>query len=290
MLSPKDFFQMVRIWSTPLNVFAVAMGSLAAWPSFDAAAFAVAAIGVTMINLASNVANDIYDFKNGADRPEDRELAERGYLLVSKKATAAQEWRVFFALIAIAIMCGIYLSIRYTPIVIPLGIAGIMITLLYSAPKKSAKAIGAGEFLVFLTYGILVVEGAYLLQTGSFSYRPVIFAMPISILIVLVLLANNIRDIKKDSAAGMRTLASRLGPARSKLLFSSMLGLIYLFLIAMPFIGMLPLFSIPIMLATIPLAIKLNRKIVRRTPRDAAAQVSNFSFWIGGLMVLSLLL
>ena len=73
-----------------------------------------------------------------------------------------------------------------------------------------------GDLAVFLNFGVLGSLGAWTVQTGTLSWVPVVWAVPMSLLVVAILHANNWRDIRSDTDGGIRTMASVLGDARSE--------------------------------------------------------------------------
>src|SRR3989442_11305016 len=58
-----------------------------------------------------------------------------------------------------------------------------------------------------------MVLGAYFVQTGHYALRPLILSIPVAILVMLILYANEVPDRFADAKAGQRTLVVRMPPA-----------------------------------------------------------------------------
>ena len=105
---------------------------------------------------------------------------------------------------------GIYLVIaRSSPELFLIGIAGIIVSLAYTAPPLKLVYRGFGEIAVAVGFGPLMVLGAYVVQTETLSWEALVASFPVAILIALVLYINEIPDRKGDSLAGKRTLPVR---------------------------------------------------------------------------------
>jgi 1,4-dihydroxy-2-naphthoate octaprenyltransferase len=69
--------------------------------------------------------------------------------------------------------------------------------------------------IVFFLMGVLMVAGSYSGVAGVFSWRILPTSIPVSLLVSLILLANELRDFESDSRYGVRTLAVRIGYSRA---------------------------------------------------------------------------
>ena len=73
-----------------------------------------------------------------------------------------------------------------------------------------------GDLAVFLNFGILGALGAWVVQIETFSWMPVVWTVPMAMLVVAILHANNWRDTISDTERRVRTIASLLGDKGSK--------------------------------------------------------------------------
>src|SRR6266545_43515 len=78
---------------------------------------------------------------------------------------------------------------------------------------------GLGELAVAVFFGLVATTGTAYVQTERLEGLALAASVPVGLGAVAILLANNIRDLDGDRAAGKRTLVVRLGRARSRSLF-----------------------------------------------------------------------
>jgi 1,4-dihydroxy-2-naphthoate polyprenyltransferase len=75
---------------------------------------------------------------------------------------------------------------------------------------------------VFLFFGIVAVAGSYFVQVQHLPWQAFVCAVPVGLLASAILFVNNVRDLETDRRAGKRTLAVRLGRARTRGLYTAM--------------------------------------------------------------------
>jgi 1,4-dihydroxy-2-naphthoate octaprenyltransferase len=112
---------------------------------------------------------------------------------------------------AVAIGLGLFLA-AYTTFwpVFWLGVAGVFISVFYTAPPFRFVHRGVGEVMVGLGFGPIMTMGAYYVQARGWSWEAFYLSLPVAFLIALVLYVNEVPDRPGDAAAGKRTLPVRL--------------------------------------------------------------------------------
>lgn len=202
----KKWLIAVRPWSLPIHVVPIWMGTAMAWvyaDRFRADLFLAAWIGMMLIHFASNMISDVYDYRCGLDRdvtPTSGAVA-RGWL------TDRAVLRGGLAALAAGALIGLWVAGRSTPKIFGLGLAGVLTVLSYTGLKRFAL----GDLAVFVMFGPLIGLGAWMTQTGVFSWLPLLWLTPFGLVVIAVLHANNWRDIARDRSAGIRTVANLLG-------------------------------------------------------------------------------
>lgn len=184
------------------------------WPMIP---YALAAL---LLHAGTNVLNDYWDFRHGVDTPDNpdpthvlvRGLVSPRFMFVSGQ--------LYFAL---AIAIGATIGLVRGPGYVALGLAGAAGAWLYTGGRVSLKYVALGDILVFALMGpALVVMGEWAL-TGSVTSRAAVISLPIALLVTAILHANNLRDIDRDRAAGITTLATILGRRSSVALLTLLL-------------------------------------------------------------------
>jgi 1,4-dihydroxy-2-naphthoate octaprenyltransferase len=90
---------------------------------------------------------------------------------------------------------------------------------LYSGGPRPYAELGLGEVMVFVFFGLMATAGSAYVQDESVPAAAWWASVPIGLLAVAILVANNLRDIPTDAVAGKRTLAVRLGDPRTRVLY-----------------------------------------------------------------------
>ncbi len=80
---------------------------------------------------------------------------------------------------------------------------------------------------MFLFFGIVAVAGSFFVQVEHLNWEAFALAVPVGLLAAAILVVNNVRDIDTDRRAGKRTLAVRLGRARTRSLFAAIVYVAY---------------------------------------------------------------
>lgn len=195
------------LWAGAVPVF---LGYAAAWLEGLAhlPSVAVALVCVLLIQVGTNVANDYFDFVNGADTAE-----RQGPVRVTQAGLCkpTQVRAAFVAIFALAALAGIYLVWRGGWSILVLGLVSLSLGVLYTGGPRPLGYLGWGDVLVFLFFGPLAVAGTYAVQTGHWSGMSLLLGVVPGSLSTALLVVNNLRDRRTDAKAGKRTLAVRWG-------------------------------------------------------------------------------
>ncbi len=168
------------------------------------------------LQIGVNYANDYSDGIRGTD--EDRVGPVR---LVGQKLATPQEVKraaiIAFGFSALAGFGMVLLS--HVWILVPIGIAAIAAAWFYTGGSKPYGYAGYGELFVFVFFGLVAVAGTSASQTGKVTGLALLGGIACGALSTAILVANNLRDIPTDKLTGKRTLAVRLGDAKTRELY-----------------------------------------------------------------------
>ncbi|MBC8505802.1 MAG: 1,4-dihydroxy-2-naphthoate polyprenyltransferase [Anaerolineales bacterium] len=206
----------IRPKTLPAAASPVVIGSALAFVDgkFDFWPALTALLGSLLLQIISNVANDLFDFKRGADAGErlgPTRVTQAGLL------TSDQVQRGLMILIGLTVLIGIYLVIHAGWLILVLGVVAIISAVAYTGGPFPLAYHGLGDLFVFVFFGLAATAGTYFVQVGTVSSAAWWMACSIGLLIVAILIVNNLRDIESDRAAGKRTLAVRFGVHISRL-------------------------------------------------------------------------
>jgi 1,4-dihydroxy-2-naphthoate octaprenyltransferase len=214
---------------------------------------ALAALAVALLlQIASNVGNDLSDFRKGVDTEErlgPPRAAAMG--LLSERELLAG----LVVIVGLAGLAGLYLVSVGGIVIFALGIAAVVSAFAYSGGPWPYGYHGLGEVFVFVFFGLVAVAGTTYLQT--LTWEPLAFAsaIPVGSLITAILVINNLRDIDTDGRTGKRTLAVILGARGAMAEYDLLLGVAYVVPVALVIAGdvswtaLLPLATLPLTLA-----------------------------------------
>ena len=287
----RNWFLASRPWSFTMTTISVSVGgALAALEGeFSWGYFLVTLIGVVLLHAATNLINDYYDVQNGVDTKEAATAQYRPHPLVEGKLKAGQVAVAVLLLYAVSFFIGVFLVLSRGWELLIICLIGVLASILYTAPPVKYKYLALGEISVFMMWGPLMVLGAYFVQRRMFSMNAFWVSIPFGILVALVLLANNIRDIRHDQSKGISTLAIVLGQQKGLILYFLLILSAYLGIIVMSLLGPLRPWSLLVLLSA-PLALRLFRLMMQQVPKDADARTAQLDTAFGVLLVLSLVL
>jgi 1,4-dihydroxy-2-naphthoate octaprenyltransferase len=165
-------------------------------------------LAALIIQIISNLVNDLCDFKKGADT-----LGRVGpkRLLASGMASEFEVRLALIILVVLAILCGLPLVIKGGAIILITGLASILFAFLYTAGPWPLAYLGLGEIFVFIFFGPVAVLGTFYLFAGVAPITFILPAMIPGLISAAVLLVNNIRDVEGDKLASKNTLVVRYG-------------------------------------------------------------------------------
>jgi 1,4-dihydroxy-2-naphthoate polyprenyltransferase len=285
----RDWFLAARPWSFTMTAISVSVGGTVAavegvfsWPLYF-----LTLIAAVLMHAASNLINDFDDVRHGVDSPDVPTARYRPHPLMEGRLRLEQVRTAAYLLYLLAAVIGLFLAATRGMLVIFLGIIGTAAGITYTAAPLNYKYKALGEFSVFLMWGPLMVTGAYYVQQQTVSADALLISIPFGVLVALVLLANNIRDVVYDRSKGIQTLAIVLGERKGIAVYLALIVAAYLAVLVMSVVGPLTAWSLIVLLST-PLAIKLLRQMTHNIPLDADAQTAKLDTAFGLLLVLSL--
>lgn len=181
---------------------------------------ALTVAGIFFIEVAKNASGEIFDFRSGADlavQEGDRSPFSGGKrVLVEGLLKERETFGIAALAYALGALCGMVIVIFREPRVLPLGLAGMALAFFYHAPPFRLSYRGWGEAAVGVTYGPLIVSGAYWVQRGDVTPEVVLASLPLGLLIAGFLWLNEFPDYRSDLQAGKRNGVVRLGRLRAR--------------------------------------------------------------------------
>lgn len=231
MATRDQWIQGARPLTLPAAISPVLLGTAIARfeGSFKPAIALLALVVALALQVAVNYANDYSDGIRGTDevRVGPTRLVGQGL------AKAEQVRQAAFISFGVAALAGLGMTLLSGLwILIPIGLAAIVAAWFYTGGNNPYGYAGFGELFVFIFFGLVAVVGTTGAQTGTLSWIAICAGISCGALSSAILVANNLRDIPTDTKSGKRTLAVRLGDAKTRELYRALIVLAF----AMPII------------------------------------------------------
>jgi 1,4-dihydroxy-2-naphthoate octaprenyltransferase len=243
----------------PAAVSPVIVGSAFAYKygEFILTAAIAAVLTALLLQIGANLANDVFDFFKGADITERLgpvRVTQAG--LLSSKEVLAGMWISF----GIAGILGLYLFLRAGWLVLVIGLLTIIAAIAYTGGPIPLGYYGLGDLTVFIFFGPVAVCGTYFVQALELNIPIMIASIPMGLLITAILVVNNLRDIKTDTAVGKKTLAVMLGVVGTRYEYLICLLLAFSVPFIMLYFGFVSFWVVLVLLA-LPFAFSLIRSV-----------------------------
>jgi 1,4-dihydroxy-2-naphthoate polyprenyltransferase len=242
-----------------------------------------------LLQIGSNLTNDVSDFEKGADagpRLGPQRVTQSGLL-------SPRQVKIGIAVVfGCAALLGLTFVFSAGWVVIPIGAAAILAAIAYTAGPYPLGYHGLGEFFVFVFFGVAAVVGTFFIQTGNVSLIAWLMSLPVGFIITGILVVNNLRDIDSDILAKKFTLAARFGSRFSKIEFVILFVTAYLVILILCFSRLLPWWSMLTWLS-LPLAFRTTRIVITQKGQrlnQALAQTGQLALIFSMLFLLSTLL
>lgn len=262
----------IRPQTLPAAAAGVVMGSALAWRDgfFRVDAALACLFAALLLQIGSNLANDVFDFERGTDTPErlgPTRVTQAGLLSPSQVKIGMA---VVFAL---AGLLGLYLAwLGGWPIIL-IGTAAIISAIAYTGGPFPLGYYGLGDIFVFIFFGLAAVTGTYYVQSGSVSTAAWWMSVPVGLIVTAILVVNNLRDIENDCKAGKHTLAVMLGARGARIEYLLCVVSAYLVVPVLILTNIIPVFSLLTWLS-IPLTWKTLRVVFTQEGRPLNAALA----------------
>ena len=236
-------------------------------------------IASLLIQAATNMFNEYYDYKRGLDNEKSVGI---GGAIVRNGVHPKTVLRLAFTFFGIAILLGVYICINTTWWIAVIGTVCMLIAYFYTGGPYPIAYTPFGEFLSGFFMGVIIVLISFYIQVREITADSVLISIPIMILIGAIMLSNNIRDLDGDKENGRKTVAILIGRKKAINLLAAMFTVSYVWIIALILFGgatpwlLLILISIPKPITAVKGFIGKTEPIQMLPAMKATAQTNTF--------------
>jgi 1,4-dihydroxy-2-naphthoate polyprenyltransferase len=180
-------------------------------------------LGILLLQSSTNMINDVYDHKRGADGKERSDEK----VLASGEVSVKLVKRIIMSFLFIDIGIALYYSITRHFGILLVAVSAVIIMIGYSAGKKPISYTPFGELVAGSTMGFGIMSTVIFIHSSRVSIETLLVALPTSVFIGTILLTNNMSDWNEDQRVGRKTLPILIGIHKAEVLWkSSVLGLL----------------------------------------------------------------
>ncbi len=253
------YWRMTRPHTLTASFVPVVVGTAVVAPRVESIRldlFVAMLIASMLIQIATNLFNEYYDYKRGLDTEESVGI---GGSIVRDGFKPGTILAFALTLYGISALLGVYLCIETSWWLLVVGLISMFVGYIYTGGPLPIAYTPFGEVVAGFFMGYIIIAISAYLQIGYVPTEAVAISVPVAILIGSILLANNIRDLDNDKVNGRKTIACLVGHRRSVYVLIGFFAAAILSLIIavlafdVSWFALLALLSIPLMIKAVRL-------------------------------------
>lgn len=227
-MSFKSIIKLMDIKTLVAGTIPVILGSIYsfyAFKKFNILYFILLIFAMILIQSSTNMINDYFDFKRGADNGKSgNEKA-----LISGEITPKQVLFIIVIYELIASIIGIFIASQTSYYILLVAVVGGIVSILYAFGPLPISYTPIGEIVSGATMGIGITTTVIYIHSDVFTLNTVLVAVPTALFIGTILLSNNLSDLQEDRLVGRKTLPIIIGVKNAeKLWIFNVIGLLVL--------------------------------------------------------------
>ena len=212
------FSHALRPFSFAVALIACGAGVSLAWAEGGQNIFSVVLVllGGVLLQAGVNLINDYSD------------ISDNYHLDVEQVIAIKRNFKIGIFCFGLATAIGLWFVYQVGVDFLYLCLVGLAGALGYTLRPVNYKSRGLGVVFVFWLMGVFMVVGSYLAVMGQWRFTIILFSIPISLLVSLLLLSNELRDFEADKQAGIQTLVVRIGYSTGSFIYKMIIAAVVL--------------------------------------------------------------
>lgn len=203
-------------------------------------------IASMLIQAATNMFNEYYDYKLGLDNENSVGI---GGTIVRHGVAPKTIMAIALSFYGIAMLLGVYICAMTSWWLVAVGLVCMLIGYLYTGGPYPIAYSPFGELVSGAVMGMGIVLIAFFIQIGDVTADAVIISVPSMILVGAIMLSNNIRDIVGDTEGGRKTMAILVGRHNAVTVLAGFFIVSYIWIIILVVIGHLTPWALLVLLS-----------------------------------------
>ena len=198
-----------------------------------------------LIQAATNMFNEYYDFKRGLDNENSVGI---GGTIVRHGVAPKTIMMIALSFYFVAMLLGIYICANSSWWLVAIGLVCMLIGYLYTGGPFPIAYSPFGELVSGAVMGMGIVLISFFIQSKAVTLDAVLISVPSMILVGAIMLSNNIRDIVGDTEGGRKTLAILVGRSAAVNILASFFIVSFAWIIGLILLNKLTWFALSVFL------------------------------------------
>ncbi len=259
----RTWYNLTRPHTLTASFIPVTLGTILAFEygNIQFGLFFAMLIASMIIQIATNLFNEYYDYVRGLDNEESVGI---GGGIVHAGIPPKVILRLAWTLIGISVLLGVYICMNSSWWIALIGSICILVGYLYTGGPLPISSTPLGEVMSGLFMGTIIIQIAFYIQTGMVTNTSLLVSVPIAVLIGTINLANNIRDMDGDKDFGRKTIPVLLGRPKAIRILAAAFIFSYAWIIGLVIFYHLTPFLL-IVFISIPKPISAVRQFIGKT-------------------------
>ncbi|MCH1625440.1 1,4-dihydroxy-2-naphthoate polyprenyltransferase [Fredinandcohnia quinoae] len=229
--------------------------------SIDIPLFLIMLLACLLIQAATNMINEYFDYKRGLDHAESVGI---GGTIVRDGIKPKFILNLAFSFFGFATLLGVYICMNSSWWLALVGTICMAVGYLYTGGPFPIAYTPFGELASGFFMGLIIILISFFIQTGTVTSTSILVSIPIMILVGAINLSNNIRDLDGDKENGRKTLAILIGRNNAIKFLAANFIFSYVWTVVLAFTGVAPLWSLLVLLS-IPKAIQATKGFIGKS-------------------------
>ena len=221
-----------------------------------------------LIQIATNLFNEYYDFVRGLDTEESVGI---GGAIVRHGMKPKSVLQLALSSYGVALLIGIYICMNTSWWLAVIGLIGMAVGYLYTGGPYPIAYTPFGELFSGVFMGSFFILISFYIQTDMVNLESFLLSIPVAILVGALNLSNNIRDIDEDRKGGRKTLAILLGTKKAVYFLAISFAIAYLWVIGLVVAGTLSPWILLVFLS-VPMPVQAIKGFINRADPTNMAQ------------------
>lgn len=167
---------------------------------------------LSIVHSGGNMVSDYFDFTWGVDT----KACSNGVTWIHDGTFRPKEiLRYGLVLVALAVPIGVFLLYNSSWSGWWIGLAGVLLALVYPWMKSHHL----GDINILVSFALLPALGTFFVAVGAYDPQSLLMILPIGLITVAILHANNTRDVKTDLQAGLGTITTSVSLMNAKAIY-----------------------------------------------------------------------